>query len=1118
MPVNKKLTIKNSQGLSFNFLKNGLLRSIEVDSTRISLKAATPFSKSGANLYIRKKTEAIEYKALLGPESNSHFKIHEDSFIAEGSWDGLDYTCTLQLSEKSLSWQWSVEIKNTFYKAVELDLIYVQDVGLKKISDALVNEYYVSQYVERRILEDKRYGSVICCRQNFKDTIGNPWLMVACATSASSACVDGIQFYGNSFRETGVPESLLKETLTGECSGELSILALQEKTFVLKANANHKSIFVATYIANHREATSEKDLEQLSSLVNEFDIGNSPLNSSKSFSAENNIFNTSPLLLVDDLNEEELLYFFGKNKRNVEKKDGQVLSFFYKENNHVVLRAKEILVDRPHGHIMQAKMGLVPDEDMMSTSTYAYGVFNSHITQGNTNFNRFLSICSSQFNLEPQTGQRIFIEINDQKYLLGVPSAYEIGLNHCRWIYKYGDVCFQVRSWTSKTTPQIYMDFKVLKGDSVKVLITNHFTEDNGWHITTESTNGTYILKPKAGSVIAGKFPSAQFKIQIHSTNYKVYGDEILYPNNKSQGDDFLNVELEKTSNFCMSFVGEVSNIIKTTHIEDSDKQWLIDTQEAQTFWRNLSSNLSLNSNHEDISVIQEILPWYGFNALTHLLTPHGLEQFDGAAWGTRDTTQGPFELLLCMQKFEEAKQVLEIMFSNQDPDGGWPQWFMFDSYTNIRHIHAHGDIFHWCIIALADYIKATGDIRFLDKILPYYHEDGVEAAEKVPLIEHVERIIKMIIDSFIPNTAFVPFGGGDWNDSMQPISEELAQRLISSWTVALNYQAFSAFQDIYEVLGNKEKGKEIEVICEQIKTDFNTYLIKDGIVAGHALIEEDKSISLLLHPSDDKTNIQYRLLPMIRGVISGIFTKDQAQYHQNLIEQHLKGPDGARLMNRPPKYNGGVQKIFNRAESSSYFGREIGIMYMHAHLRYAESQARTGNAVAFVKALRQANPIAYNDVVSCGDLRQSNCYYSSSDATFKNRYEADERYEELKAGKITLKGGWRIYSSGPGIYLGLIVSHLLGLRTEFGNTILDPVIPTTLDGLSASINFMGHSVTFIYAVKKRSFGPQVISINGKAIDFTYEENQYRQGGAVIPTDQFLIMLNKKENAIEILL
>ena len=58
----------------------------------------------------------------------------------------------------------------------------------------------------------------------------------------------------------------------------------------------------------------------------------------------------------------------------------------------------------------------------------------------------------------------------------------------------------------------------------------------------------------------------------------------------------------------------------------------------------------------------------------------------------------------------------------------------------------------------------------------------------------------------------------------------------------------------------------------------------------------------------------------------------------------------------------------------------------MHAHLRYAETQAITGHAEAFVKALRQANPIAYNEVVACGDVRQSNCYFSSSDVTFKNR------------------------------------------------------------------------------------------------------------------------------------
>ena len=65
------MNIKNSSGLSFNFLENGSLQHIEVDPIRISLKAATPYSKSGANIYLRKRSKPLEFKALLGPESNS---------------------------------------------------------------------------------------------------------------------------------------------------------------------------------------------------------------------------------------------------------------------------------------------------------------------------------------------------------------------------------------------------------------------------------------------------------------------------------------------------------------------------------------------------------------------------------------------------------------------------------------------------------------------------------------------------------------------------------------------------------------------------------------------------------------------------------------------------------------------------------------------------------------------------------------------------------------------------------------------------------------------------------------------------------------------------------------
>jgi cellobiose phosphorylase len=1112
------MNIKNSLGLSFYFLENGSVETINVDPIRISLKAATPFSKSGGNLYLRKRTKPFEYKALLGPESNSLFTVMDDSFIAKGSWSDIDYICILRLSKKSLSWQWSVEINNVSDDFVELDLIYVQDLGLKQVSEGLINEYYVSQYLERRILENENYGSVICCRQNMKESVGNPWLMMVCKNTAVAASTDGMQFYGKTFRETGVAEGLLTDRMGGEYSGESSVLALQEKPFGLSARDHHKSRFISTYLPDHPLATSNDDFNQLADLMLEFDDEVSFQKTDKLVPPEKNIFNTSVFLPVDDLTDQELNRIFGTEKRHCEVENGQLLSFFCKQNIHVMLRAKENLVDRPHAHIMQARSGFTPDENIVSTTSYAYGVFNSHLTQGNTNFNILLSVCSSQFNLALETGQRIFIEVNGQRYLLGVPSAFEIGLNHCRWIYKYSDYCFQVRSWTSKTAPQVNMDFKVVNGNKVNLLITHHFDPVNGWIIVPMGTTGEYVAKPKADSMIAGNFPRAQFRIKVNSVNsdYKACGDEALYFNNKGRGGSFFVLDVRETKDFCMSFIGEVCSAGKTVIIEDAEDQWLSDCQDAESAWQEFCLNLSLKGDQEDTAAIQEIIPWYGMNALTHFLTPYGFEQFSGAAWGTRDIAQGPFDLLLCMEKQDEAKQLLRIIFSNQNTDGGWPQWWMFDSYSDIRADSSHGDVFYWCMIALSNYIKVTGDLKLLDEILPYYHENGNSDAEKTPLSEHIDRLINLIVNSFLPGTALVPFGGGDWNDSLQPVSKKLAQRMISSWTVEMNYQAFTQYQVVFEQTRNAKRAKELKEICEQIKADFNEYLIRDGVVAGYGLVEEDHSISLLLHPSDGRTNIQYSILPMNRGIISEIFSKEQAIQHQDLIEKHLKGPDGARLMNRPLKYKGGIQTLFQRAESSTFFGREIGLMYVHEHLRYAESQARTGRADAFLKALRQANPVAYRDIVPCGDVRQSNCYYSSSDVLFKNRYEADERYEEIKTGKITLKGGWRVYSSGPGIYIALVVLRLLGLRNESENIIIDPVMPHSLDGLSASIEFMGHSVTFNYAIKENCFGPQAITINGYPVKFTYEDNKYRQGGAVIPTNQFLALLNKPDNTIEI--
>ncbi len=170
-------------------------------------------------------------------------------------------------------------------------------------------------------------------------------------------------------------------------------------------------------------------------------------------------------------------------------------------------------------------------------------------------------------------------------------------------------------------------------------------------------------------------------------------------------------------------------------------------------------------------------------------------------------------------------------------------------------------------------------------------------------------------------------------------------------------------------------------------------------------------------------------------------------------MREHLLASDGARLFDRPPRYRGGAQRFFQRAETSTFFGREIGLMYMHAHLRYAEAMATLGEAEAFYLALRQAIPIGLGDVVPNARVRQANSYASSSDAVLADRYEAEPRYDDVRRGRVAVEGGWRIYSSGAGIAFRLIHERFFGLRRGRSTLAIDPVLPRRLDGLAIDVD-----------------------------------------------------------------
>jgi len=239
------------------------------------------------------------------------------------------------------------------------------------------------------------------------------------------------------------------------------------------------------------------------------------------------------------------------------------------------------------------------------------------------------------------------------------------------------------------------------------------------------------------------------------------------------------------------------------------------------------------------------------------------------------------------------------------------------------------------------------------------------------------------------------------------------------------------------------DEAETMRELAAGMRSDFNRLLIRDGTVAGYGVFEPGMDLpELLIHPSDARTGLKYSLLPMTRGIIGGLFTAEQAAHHLELIRAHLLFPDGVRLIDRPVAYRGGPQTIFKRAESASFFGREIGLMYVHAHLRYAEAMAELGEAGPLWDALQVANSIAVTDLLAQGGLRQRNAYFSSSDAAFPDRYAASADWAKVAAGKMGVEGGWRVYSSGPGLYANVLIRMIFGRRRKWGERTARPLVP----------------------------------------------------------------------------
>jgi cellobiose phosphorylase len=1103
--------LRNAAGLSVEVLANGSIRRIECGGVTLNLFIGNEAEAGPANLWLRwHAAGGIQAVPLLGPLSPLALQGDTEAFEMRGEWRGLRLQLQLRLAASAPAWFWHLRVENLAATAQTLDLLHVQDIGLASYAAIRLNEHYVSHYLDLSPLEHADRGCVLAARQNLAVGARHPWLVTGSLRRGTAFATDALQVYGLAVRSGQAPAALEQGLGTRRLQHEHALLAIQDETLSLAPGQHVVAGFFACFEADHVAATTNADLALVDATL-ALPEARPPMATpvrAGVLTGPRSMFATAPMLPALDLDAAELDTLFGPARRHEEFAGPTLLSFFRGADAHVVLRAKELRVQRPHGHILRSGAHLMPDENALTSTVWMAGVFHSMVTQGHVSINRILSTAHSWLGLFRSHGQRVFVQIDGAWQLLGVPSAFEIEPTGCRWIYKHAGGVIEVRSQALDSPHALGLQMRVVAGSAVRLLVTHHVAlgGDDGnavppLPLPLQVDAGDVFVGVPAGSELATRFPGGGFRIEpAPGTHFEhVGGDEMLFDDGASRSEPFVCIGSGAVEAFGLRIVGRLLEAVPAPADEAPLPQLTAPAGGALTL---------------DVARLADILPWYRHNALVHYLAPRGLEQYSGGGWGTRDVCQGPLEMLLALDRAGPVRDLLLRVFAAQNADGDWPQWFMF--FERDRHIRAgdsHGDIVFWPLLGLAQYLLASEDAALLDLRLPFFTAPGA-TNEEATLWQHVERALAVIRSRRIEGTHLVAYGHGDWNDSLQPADPALRERLCSAWTVTLHQKMLATLARALHGVGRDDVAATLQAESALVQADFQRLLLVDGVVTGYALFPPGQPQQLLLHPGDRLTGVHYSLLPMMHAILDDMLSPAQAQAHLALIGAQLSGPDGARLFDRPLPYRGGPEQLFQRAESSAFFGREIGLMYMHAHLRYAQMLAHLGKADQFFDALCKAHPLGLRERVPSASLRQANCYFSSTDAAFADRYDAERGYGRIADGSIALDGGWRIYSSGPGIAIGLVVGSLLGIRRERSTLVVDPVMPVALDGLRARLPLAGRVIDVVYRLGREGCGPTRLELNGIDVPFARGPNPYRTGAAEVAMTALEAQLTDADNTL----
>jgi cellobiose phosphorylase len=179
-------------------------------------------------------------------------------------------------------------------------------------------------------------------------------------------------------------------------------------------------------------------------------------------------------------------------------------------------------------------------------------------------------------------------------------------------------------------------------------------------------------------------------------------------------------------------------------------------------YWTDLLGKLRVDTGNEHVDRMVNI--WNAYQCMVTFNISRSASLFEsgiGRGMGFRDSSQ---DLLgfVHMVPARARERLLDTAATQLATGGAYHQYQPLTKRGNNAVGSGFNDDPAWLVLAVAAYLKETGDLSILDEPVPYDNEPGTETT----LYEHLQRSIQYTLDRLGPH-GLPLIGRADWNDCL---------------------------------------------------------------------------------------------------------------------------------------------------------------------------------------------------------------------------------------------------------------------------------------------------------------------------------------------------------------